>query len=354
MRFKLSCEQRIETLLSLAAIMRKPSAEEEQPDADLRDHLHAMESKVRKLRDIRNAHHDEAKRSADKRNNIQSQYSEHREKLDLDLAEVRTIRSEVKAFKERRNAIQAQIRDLIGQSKSQRDGGKDSKSATFEYNKLRSEVDNLEHVFETRGGMSPKKEKETMESLKRMRRRLTELEPEVEEMAIIKVDLSNRDEAIKTLKVEADAAHQSMIDAVERAKVASKDLDELFAHRDFLKSEGDRFHNEFIAGKEKADEIHQKIVKMMDEVNEARDKLKMARVERESWMSDHNDSIKKMMKTGAESEDVANALVDTLLDSGTLTFGGTMDGDEGRVVKRGSSRKKQMRRVDVSASRTRK
>jgi len=177
---------------------------------------------------------------------------------------------------------------------------------------------------------------------------------EVEEMAIIKVDLSNRDEAIKTLKVEADAAHQSMIDAVERAKVASKDLDELFAHRDFLKSEGDRFHNEFVAGKEKADEVHQKIVKMMDEVNEARDKLKMARVERESWMSDHNDSINKMMKTGAESEDVANALVDTLLDSGTLTFGGTMDGDEGRVVKRGSSRKKQMRRVDVSASRTRK
>jgi uncharacterized coiled-coil DUF342 family protein len=187
-----------------------------------------------------------------------------------------------------------------------------------------------------------------------MRRRLTELEPEVEEMAIIKVDLSNRDEAIKALKVEADAAHQSMIEAVDRAKAASKDLDELFAHRDFLKSEGDRFHNEFLAGKEKADEVHQKIVKMMDEVNEARDKLKMARVERESWMSDHNDSIKKMMKTGAESEEVANALVDTLLDSGTLTFGGTMDGDEGRVVKRGSSRKKQMRRVDVSASRTRK
>jgi len=347
-------KQSIETLLSLAVIMRKPSAEEELPDADLRDQLHAMESKVRKLRDIRNTHHDEAKRAADKRNNIQSQYREHREKLDLDLAEVRAIRSEVKAFKERRNAIQAQIKDLIGQSKSQRGAGKDVKSATFEYNKLTSEVENLEHVFETRGGMSAKKEKETMESLKRMRRRLSELEPEVEEMALIKVDLSNRDEAIKALKVEADAAHQSMIEAVDRAKEASKDLDEQFTHRDFLKSEGDRFHNEFIAGKEKADEVHQKIVKMMDEVNEARDKLKMARVERESWMSDHNNSVKKMMKTGAESEDVANALVDTLLNSGSLTFGGTMSGDEGRVVKRGSSRKKKMRRVDVSASRSRK
>ena len=36
-----------------------------------------------------------------------------------------------------------------------------------------------------------------------------------------------------------------------------KELDELFAHRDFLKGEGDRFHKEFVAGKQKADEVHQ-------------------------------------------------------------------------------------------------
>ena len=53
--------------------MTEPSNPEEKPGEDLRTRLHAMESKVRKLRDMRNMHNDEAKRLADKRNTIQSQ-----------------------------------------------------------------------------------------------------------------------------------------------------------------------------------------------------------------------------------------------------------------------------------------
>ena len=46
--------------------MTEPSNPEEKPGEDLRTRLHAMESKVRKLRDMRNMHNDEAKRLADK------------------------------------------------------------------------------------------------------------------------------------------------------------------------------------------------------------------------------------------------------------------------------------------------
>ena len=337
--------------------MTEPSNPEEKPGEDLRTRLHAMESKVRKLRDMRNMHNDEAKRLADKRNTIQSQYKEHREKLDVELASVRALRAEIKALKEKRNAIQSQIRDLIGASKKQREGTNDGKSASHEYHKLISEVSSLENVFETRGGMSPKKEKETMESIKRMRRRIQELEPEVRKLELLKVDLSDRDGAIKTLKLEADAAHQSMLDVVKTANEASEELDELFSHRDFLKSEGDRFHNEYVAAKEKANEIHAKIVEMMDQVNEVRDKLKLAREERESWMTDHNDSVTKEMKTGADSDEVADALVNTLLKSGNLTFGGTMSSDRsGRATskRKTSGKKSQMRKVDMSAARSRK
>ena len=82
----------------------------------------------------------------------------------------------------------------------------------------------------------------------------------------------------------------------------SKELDELFAHRDFLKGEGDRFHKEFLACREKADDVHSKISELMKEVNEARDKLKIAREERESWITDHNAAVSNEMKTGAEDE----------------------------------------------------
>ena len=123
-----------------------------------------------------------------------------------------------------------------------------------------------------------------------------------------------------------------------------------------MKGEGDRFHKEFLACREKADEVHAKITEMMKEVNEARDKLKIAREERESWITDHNASVSKEMKTGAEDENVANSMVDHLLSAGSLTFGGTMSGDRAGVdVKKGRSKKKKgMRRIDMTASRGRK
>ncbi len=336
--------------------MTERATEDTRPDSDLRDHLHQMEARVRKLRDARNNHNEQGKRFAEQRNAIQAQYKEHREKLDLSVAEVKAIRAEQNIHKERRNAIQAQIRDLIGQAKAQRGSKDEKKSASFEFNKLTSEVDNMEKVFETRGGMSPKKEKETMEKIKVMRRRMKELEPEVTKLQLIKVDLSNRDEAIATLKLEADAAHKLFVECLERAKGMSKELDELFSHRDFLKGEGDRHHKEFVACKEKADEVHSKITEMMKEVNEARDKLKIAREERESWITDHNASVTKEMKTGAEDQNVADSMVDHLLNAGSLTFGGTMSGDRAGldVKKSRSSKKKSMRRVDMTASRGRK
>ena len=346
----------IEIIKAVAQIMTEQKDEETRADSDLRDHLHQMEARVRKLRDARNNHNEQAKRFAEQRNAIQGQYKDHREKLDLSLAEVKAVQAEMDVHKKRRDAIQAQIRDLIGQAKAQRGNRDDKKSASFEFNKLSSEVDNMEKIFETRGGMSSKKEKETMEKIKNMRRRMKELEPEVEKLQLIKVDLSNRDEAIATLKAEADDAHKQFVDGLERVKSMRKELDELFAHRDFLKGEGDRFHKEFVAGKQKADEVHTKITELMKEVNEARDKLKIAREERESWITDHNASVSNEMKTGAEDEKVANSMVDHLLNSGSLTFGGTMSGDRaGLGSRRGrSDKKKGMRRVNINASRSRK
>ena len=129
------------------------------PDSDLKDELQAMEARVRKLRDTRNAYSDQARTAADKRNSIQGQYKEHREKVDLVLAEVKAIRAEIKMHKEKRNAIQAQLRDIIGQAKGQRKEKGDKKSATAEYAQLKQEVASLEKTFET-SSVGQKKEKE--------------------------------------------------------------------------------------------------------------------------------------------------------------------------------------------------
>ena len=146
-----------------------------------------------------------------------------------------------------------------------------------------------------------------------------------------------------------------MLEAVGRADAISKEVDEAFAHRDFLKAEGDRFHNEFLELRKKSDDMHNKITELMVDVNKVRDKLNMARDERKSWMTDHNASVKAEMKTGAESEEVADELVSKLLNSVELAFGGIGQGDsEGKARRKSKSgKKKSMRKIDMNANRRR-
>mgnify|MGYP001475010546 CR=1 FL=1 len=324
---------------------------EEKPDAELREKLHAMESRVRKMRETRNNFNAQAKVSAEKRNSVQSQYKEHREKIELFVAEVRAMRAEIKSFKEKRNAIQSQMRDLISQIKGKRKDRTEKRSATAEYADLKQQVDALEKRFETTS-VGINKEKEMVKKIKEFSKRIEELEPEVTKFKMVEVDMSDIDSAIKTLKAEADAAHNSMIEAVERLNAKTPEVDEAFAHRDFLKSEGDRFHTEFVELKEKANEVHAKIEELMVDVNKAKDELKSVREERKSWLTDHNASVKKEMKTGAQSEEVAELLTNSLLSNGSITFGGLSNEDfVSKSKSKKSDKKKNMRRVDVSRRR---
>ncbi len=332
----------------------RPDEATPSPDSELQDELQGMEARVRKMRNTRNSFSDQARTVADKRNSIQGQYKEHREKIDLVLTEMKAIRAEIKMYKEKRNAIQQQLRDVISQAKGRREEKGEKKSATAEYAKLRHEVHSLETTFET-SSVGQKKEKEMIKRIKEMKIRIAELAPEVTHFEMIKVDLGDLDSAIKTLRAEADAAHQEMLGAVARADVLSPDVDEAFAHRDFLKAEGDRLHNEFLELRQKSDEMHNKITELMVDVNKVRDKLNMARDERKSWMTDHNASVNAEMKTGAESPEVADELVSTLLNSGGIQFGGIGEGDTASSGKKKakSGKKKSMRKIDMNANRRR-
>ena len=332
----------------------RPDEATPSQDSELNEELQGMEARVRKMRNTRNSFSDQARTIADKRNAVQGQYKEHREKIDLVMAEMKAIRSEIKMFKEKRNAIQQQLREIINQAKGRRDEKGEKKSATAEYAKLRHEVQSLETTFETTS-VSQKKEKEMIKQIKEMKLRIKELAPEVTHFEMIKVDLSDMDSAIKTLRSEADAAHQEMLLAVARADALSPEVDEAFSHRDFLKAEGDRLHTEFLELRQKSDDMHNKITELMVDVNKVRDKLNMARDERKSWMTDHNASVKAEMKTGAESPEVADELVSTLLESGDITFGGIGKDDNASSSKRKakSGKKKTMRKVDMTATRRR-
>ncbi|MAJ00796.1 MAG: hypothetical protein CMA10_00105 [Euryarchaeota archaeon] len=315
------------------------------PDSELREQLQSMESKVRKMRENRNSYREQGKAIAQKRNAVQEQYRDHKKKLDLMKAELDAIHGERNLHKAKRDTIQAQLRELIGQAKGRRNEKGEKKSATAEFSHLMNEIKTLEEKFQTTSS-STKKEKETMERIKRMKRRVEELEPEVVKFEMVSVDLSNLDEAISTLKSEADDAHKMFVEALKRADEKWAEYKEGLDHRNFLKAEGDRHHLESVESHEKANNIHAKIEELMVDVNKAREQLNLAVEERKSWMSDHNNAVKAEMKTGAESDEVAESLVQSLLKDGELMFGGLGKSDTASSSRNNSSsKKKNMQRL---------
>ena len=323
------------------------STEADGSDADLRDQLKSMESKLRRLRDIRQQHNEAGKRSADSRNSIQKEYKKLREEIDVKLTENKEIRNKAKTHQARRDAIQQQVRELIGQAKNSR-GEKGKKSPILELSELQSQIDKLETMLETTG-MSLEKENKFLKLIKKHNNRKKELEPLVEEAMRIKIDLDNIEGSIQELKSEADVEHAAMVKCHEEADVLWEAIKPQFEERDFKKAEGDRLHEAFLECRSQADEVHAQVVAMLEQVNQIRDKLKQERLEAQSWIDDHNESVRKALTTPDQDEKLAGSLTQALLAGTSISLGGSETGTNANTRSDGrSSRKANMRRGGAS------
>ena len=77
---------------------RGPAVSDEttNPDDDLRSRLHAMETKVRRMRDNRNSHNENPRRAADSRNAVQEQAKGLRESIDEMKVKQKEIRDQAR------------------------------------------------------------------------------------------------------------------------------------------------------------------------------------------------------------------------------------------------------------------
>ena len=312
-------------------------------DSDLRDQLKSMEAKLSRLRDLRQQHNDAGKRNADARNAVQNEYKHLRETIDGKLEENKKIRNKAKAHQARRDAIQQQIRDLIGQARNSR-GEKGKKSPILELSEVQSQIDKLEKMLETDGTISLDKENKVLKLIKKHRLRRKELEPLVEETMRIKVDLDNIEGSIRDLKIEADAEHKAMTEAHQAGDELWDTIKPLFEERDFKKAEQARLHHAFVECREQADAVHQQVLEMLSQVNDIRDKLKQERLEAQSWIDDHNESVRRDLTTPDVDESLANRLTEALLAGSDVTIGGTDRGANANARTTHSSKSSRKRR----------
>ena len=118
--------------------------EQQKPEDDLRTRLHAMETKIRRMKEQRNSFNEDARRAADSRNALQEQSKEIRDSIKEKLDEQKKVRDQAQLCRARRDEIQKQIRELINQNRGRKDEAKGTKSVVIELSETINEIEKIE------------------------------------------------------------------------------------------------------------------------------------------------------------------------------------------------------------------
>lgn len=326
---------------------------DEVTDPELQQRLHAMETKLKRLKQTRNAHSDSAKSFASQRNAVQSQRKEIQSVIDEKMTEQKSVRQKMNLQRTRRDGIQEQIRILINRSKAGRNNHNKAKSKVVQLAETVGDIERISHRIETDGTLSLEAENKMVKKLKDLEARRQELLPDVEEEARISVDLEDIEGSIQVLRAEADAAHQAFVDAMNTADEMWDSIKTMFEDRDQLSAEADRHHHSMLEAREQADAVHEQLSQLLSEVNEIRDQLNEQRLEAEKWITDHNESVRKSRMTPDQNKDLAESIAESLLSGGSITLGGSRP-KESEITDRPSSKKRRSRSGVVRRTRINK
>ena len=315
---------------------------------DLRTRLHAMESKLSRVRGQRDSHNDSAKRASDQRNSAQNKRNEVQENITSRMEEQKKVRAQAKIPQASRDEIQQRIREIFSRKKGKRDQGP-GKSVVIQLSETVGEIERIEDRIMTDGALTLEKENSMIKKLRSLISRRDELIPHVEQQRIISIDLSDMDESIQRLRAEADNEHKLMLEQNSLADEIWNEIKPMFEERDFLRGEGDRLHAIFVHERGKADETHASLVEMLSKVNEIRDELRSQHEQREKMVRDHNKSVRQALRGPDQNEELADSLADMLLEGNSVTFGGLVSGEgESQQGEKSSTLRRKSRRLGTS------
>ncbi|MDP7355794.1 MAG: hypothetical protein QF843_00605 [Candidatus Thalassarchaeaceae archaeon] len=315
---------------------------------DLRTRLHAMESKLSRIRAQRDSHNDSARSAADQRNSAHEKRKEVHETISAKMDEQKKVRAQAKLHQASRDEIQQSIREVIARKKGTRDRGP-GKSVVIQLSETVGEIERIEDRIMTDGALTLEKENSMIKKLRSLISKRDELIPHVEQQRIISIDMNDMDESIHRLRAEADNEHKLMLEQNSLADEIWNEIKPMFEERDFLRGEGDRLHALFVQERGKADETHASLVEMLSKVNEIRDELRSQYEQREKMVRDHNKSVRQALRGPDQNEELADSLADLLLEGSSVTFGGLVSKEgESQKVEEKSASKRKSRRLGTS------
>jgi uncharacterized coiled-coil DUF342 family protein len=289
-----------------------PAADGPKPD------LRNLQDKFNGLLDQRNQFNDLARKAADERNQLNEQRRVRAAVIDEHKTKRDAANEEMRKHKELRNAYQDQAKALIAQKKGK--AGAIERSLPLMVRKLRNDLQSKVELQQTTT-LSVQKERVLVEEISALWKELKEKEAELKKQQAVTVELSDKDSDIDALFAKADAEHEEVVKFQKEAQTHHEAFIAAVKETRVLVAEANKKHDEFVACKTKADDMHNKAMELREKVVQIRGERKAEFDARRAEVREVNQTARRNVSDPKAIERHNDSLLEQMKKGGKIQLG---------------------------------
>lgn len=277
-----------------------------------------LQTKYDALVQKRNELNDLARQLRSERDLLNKGNQEFRERLDKAKKERDEWNEKMREAKARRDEYQAQAKALIATKGPK--SGEVSKSLPVQVRQLERQIRDLEMKQQTQPH-SIEAERDLVKLIKAKQQELTDLRKQLDANREIKVALDDIDAGIDELFKRADEEHQQVQHFYELGSAAHQKFVEALEEAKTVQKEANQKHREFIATRERSDEIHAKAMEIRESMLAIRGEERAARDAARREVQDINKNVRQALNDPKRREEQAEDAIAALKKGGKISLG---------------------------------
>lgn len=229
-----------------------------------------------------------------------------------------TFAADARRHRAKRDDLQGKAKALIEMKRKLRGSGHADVGA--ELHALKKRVSQMDMRQQT-ASLTLHEENELLDDLKDSMKRLKTLEGLKSDQDKIVTDVRDLDAGITELFRAAEAEHTAAMALSRQARAAHEETLAIVDQVAALGRDGDEKHEAYLAVREKADEIHAKVVEMRDKVLSIRGAQRAEAREARDLLRQQNRAVRAALLDSKKLEDSADAALKALLENGKVEIG---------------------------------
>ena len=248
----------------------------------------------------------------------------HKSKKDQkeDIKKLKKERDEfvqkMREHKKIRNKLQEEAKKLIEAKRKKR--GAVFKNLPLRVEELKADVQMLEYRQET-VPMSPQKENDLIEKIREKKNEYKQIKKQLKKQEKIKIDISDKDNAIDELFKKADEEHKKVDKFYNESQKKHEKYIKLVKEMSVSISEANKKHEDYISVKKEADKVHQKAYEMKSKVMSIKNERRKRYKESKQAIKEQNINARKAVMDKEKLKEHADKSVEALKKGKKIKLG---------------------------------